>query len=71
MLTDSISNYHYLNQSSVYDIKGVSDEKKFNEVVHEFSMYFTKEESICIFKIISIVLNIGNLIFRKELSKNN
>lgn len=60
-----------MNQSTVYEIKGMSDEKKFSEVEHDFANYFKKEEINCIFKILSIVLNIGNLVFRKELTKNN
>jgi myosin heavy subunit len=38
---------------------------------NEFSRYFTKEETRCIFRIISVVLNIGNLTFKKELTRNN
>lgn len=41
------------------------------EVSTDFLNYFSREETDCIFKILSIVLNIGNLVFRKELSKNN
>jgi myosin heavy subunit len=71
LLNDRIDQYRYLNQSTVYDIKGVSDEKKFAELSTDFLNYFSKEETQCIFKILSIVLNMGNLLFRKELSKNN
>lgn len=71
MLGDPIEKFRYLNQSTVYDIRGVSDEKKFQEVQAEFSLYFSKEETHCIFKIIAIVLNVGNLLFKKELNKSN
>jgi myosin heavy subunit len=71
MINDNINQYRYLNQSTVYDIKGLSDEKNFTEVSNDFMNYFKKEEIDCIFKILSIVLNIGNLVFRKELTKNN
>jgi len=42
MLTDPINKYKYLNQSTVYERHGVSDEHKFQEMQNEFSLYFTK-----------------------------
>ena len=61
----------YVNQSSVFDIRGMSDEEKYLEVQNEFLNYFSEAESNCIFSIISAVLNLGNLTFKRELSKNN
>ena len=44
MLHDSYKRYKYLNQSSVSEIKGVSDESRFNGLQEDFDHYFTKNE---------------------------
>lgn len=63
--------YYYLNQSSVHEVKGVSDDKRFHDLQNEFDVYITREESGWVFRVLSIVLNAGNLRFRKEETKNN
>ena len=71
MLHDSHRKYKYLNQSSVFEIKGVSDEDRFHFLQEDFSNYFNQDEIQCILKVLAIVLSIGNLEFRKEFNKSN
>ncbi len=39
-INKTIQQYKYINQSSVLDIKDVSDEVKYAEVQNEFKSYF-------------------------------
>ena len=38
---------------------------------NEFKSYFSEQETKCVFTIVASVLNLGNITFKKELSKNN
>lgn len=55
----------------MFDIQGYSDDLMYTEVQREFKSYFSPEETHCIFSIISSVLNLGNLTFKREVSRNN
>jgi myosin heavy subunit len=71
LLTKPIHQYKYINQSSVFDVPSIDDEKNYLEVHREFKSYFSEAETNCIFTIIASVLNLGNLTFKKELTKSN
>lgn len=65
LLMDPINKYYYLNQSSVYEIPKKSDEEEFKVIKKEFAQYLDEAETDCVFRILSIVLNIGNTNFKK------
>ncbi len=54
-----------MNQSTTYDVPKGGDEENFLMIKKEFEMYLKPEETDCVLKTISIVLNVGNLIFQK------
>lgn len=58
--------YHYLNQSGVTAVDGISDGSDFTSMVTAMEiMNFTNEERDQLFNIIVTVLNIGNLEFKE------
>lgn len=70
-LNDPMTKYYYLNQSSTYDLPKGSDEEKFLEIKKEFELYLKPEETECVYKILSIVLNVGNIVFKRGENKSN
>lgn len=62
----SISNYNYLNNSNA-SIPGVDDSLDFQELLNAFKIVgFSQDEIFDIFKVIAIILHIGNIEFVSE-----
>ncbi|GAM17155.1 hypothetical protein SAMD00019534_003300 [Acytostelium subglobosum LB1] len=60
----SPQDYHYLNQSQCFEIEGVDDDATFLKTCHAMSVAgISMQEQENVFKIISIVLHLGNIEF--------
>ena len=62
-LTEPAANYHFLNQSSAFEVPGVSNDTAFQNLKREFRLYLTEEEIESVLSIISAILNLGNVEF--------
>jgi myosin heavy subunit len=63
--------FAYTGQSGVIKVKGISDEKDFEEIQNSLNiLQFTPDEKTAIFKIVSGVLHFGNVKFKVEQRAN-
>ncbi|XP_051789956.1 myosin-11 isoform X3 [Erpetoichthys calabaricus] len=69
LLLEGFSNYHFLSAGHV-PIPGQQDNEMFDETLDAMAiMGFTEEEQTAMLKIVSSVLQLGNIVFKKE--RNN
>ncbi|XP_029292830.1 myosin-10 isoform X1 [Cottoperca gobio] len=66
LLLEGFSNYRFLSNGNV-TIPGQQDKDNFQETLDAMHiMSFTHEEIVCLLKVVSAVMQFGNIIFKKE-----
>lgn len=61
---DDMPSFRYLSQSGTYEIRGVSDEKKFQQLQRAFSsLGVSKEEQMSVYSVVAGILHLGNIEF--------
>ncbi|XP_068616663.1 myosin-10 [Brachionichthys hirsutus] len=70
LLLGTADEYHFLTRGSI-PLPGQSDSENFNQTMDSMAiMGFTKEESVSMLKVVSAVLQFGNISFMKEKSQD-